>query len=186
MLLLTKNEEFNKEMRKKTSVIKIVNWSYAEETKSVLSRLRDMMSWVVFLQIDWLFDYNIFQHWNNTWWQRWRERFMISRGICLIPNVVSILVSSALYLPLLSACHPHLFVLIQFDATPCLSATFKRTCKECFLKDVQRTLKGESFDLIFFERNMYENRRFWHFFLIKKKILYEFKVLQRGIAMDSL
>ena len=44
MLLLTKNEEFNKEMRKKTSVIKIVNWSYAEETKSVLSRLRDMMS----------------------------------------------------------------------------------------------------------------------------------------------
>ena len=54
------------------------------------------------------------------------------------------------------------------------------------MKDVQRTLKGESFDLIFFERNMYENRRFWYFFLIKKKILYEFKVLQRGIAMDSL
>jgi hypothetical protein len=37
--MVTKNEEYNNEVRKKTSIIKILDLNYAEETKCVLAKL---------------------------------------------------------------------------------------------------------------------------------------------------
>lgn len=43
MLLLTKNEEYNKEMRRKTGLVKINSLNYGEQTKAVLARLKQSM-----------------------------------------------------------------------------------------------------------------------------------------------
>mgnify|MGYP000117886820 CR=1 FL=1 len=39
MKLVTKNEEYNNEVRKKTSIIKLMELNYAEESKSLLNKL---------------------------------------------------------------------------------------------------------------------------------------------------
>lgn len=38
--LVTKNEEFNGTVRKKTTIIKVIELNYAEETKAILERVR--------------------------------------------------------------------------------------------------------------------------------------------------
>lgn len=42
--MVTKNEEFNNEMRKKTNIIKLVELNYAEESRLVLSKLAQLLA----------------------------------------------------------------------------------------------------------------------------------------------